>query len=520
MSFVGSLTSIGKMRRLAGHAARAALGAVMLLSGASLQAQAAAPAATPPAKARIVVATVSSNYRDGLVRLAKEYEKTHPGVQVQIQIQPSNGYETWMRTQVASGIDTAPDIFNVNFAAGFYERGMLVDFAQSLSQKNPYTGKAWIETLDPQFVEKYKQGGDCPRLPVDFVEIAFFYNKEIFNKLGLTPPHTWEEMLEQAKRIKQAGYVPFAVPGDTDSYWSGPMGWIFRFFTDAYLRDTLTYCASKPGDWDFVEKNNGNFKLDLNDPYNDSVVVLSQERLLCAVRDHVIRVDDERFREAYQKIKEFAQYWQPGFNGTSYSAAYQLFLTRKAAVMINSSSCISSLERDMSQMRPSDHFEWAVYPIPPLKDSKFHIPPFRGVGGAGLIWGAMKKSPEQTQRTIDFLMFITTPYAAKTLVEEAVKANQPLTGPMLIPGAQMPPVIEKHFAAFRGLGFEKVSFRGLLDEQESVWKWTVWAQRYLDGRISLDQCLAHYQQVIDEAVPRVMKNMNFDMDPKTKDVLK
>jgi hypothetical protein len=88
---------------------------------------------------------------------------------------------------------------------------------------------------------------------------------------------------------------------------------------------------------------------------------------------------------------------------------------------------------------------------------------------------------------------------------------------MLIPGAELPPEMAQRFSAFEGRGFEKLSFRGLADEQESVWKWTVWAQRYLDGRVSLDTCLSRYQGVMEEAVPRVAATMNYDMDPRTKD---
>ena len=134
-----------------------------------------------------------------------------------------------------------------------------------------------------------------------------------------------------------------------------------------------------------------------------------------------------------------------------------------------------------------------------------------------MVFGVVKKNPEQTRRVIDFLMFLTTPHAGQVLVEEAVRARQPINGPLLIPGAPLPPVMEHHFAAFRGRGFEKLSFRGLGDEQESVWKWTVWAQRYLDGRISLEECLERYQALMEEAVPRYARTMNYDMDPRTRD---
>lgn len=468
-------------------------------------------------KARIVVATVSANYREGFLRLAAEYERLHPDVSVSIQIQPVNGYETWLRTQIGSGSDTAPDIYNFNYAYGFYERGLLVNLTPYTKQISPYTGKLWRTSLDPQFLEKFKIGGDVAQIPLDFIEIAFFYNKGIFARLGLRPPTTWEEMLADAEKIRKAGYIPFAVPGDADSYWSGSVGWVFRFFTDAYTRDVVPAALSRPGDWDYDAKLNGRFRLNVRDPYNDATAVLNQERLVGLIRDGRLRMDDPRFREAYQQIKRFADYWQRGFNGTSATSAYQLFLTQKAAMMINTSSAISQLDKDIGDLYPQDRFGWEVFPIPPLTTSRFRIPPFRGVGGPGVSLGVVKKSEEQSRRSVDFMMFLTTPHAAQVLVEEAVRARQPINGPMLIP-AQLPPVMERHFAAFRNRGFEKLSFRGLADEQESVWQWTVWAQRYLDGRVSLDTCLSRYQQAMREAAPRVIKTMNYDMDPRTKDV--
>ena len=50
-------------------------------------------------RAQITLATVSANYREGLLRLAQEYEQLHPEIEVHIQVQPPNGYETWLRTQ-------------------------------------------------------------------------------------------------------------------------------------------------------------------------------------------------------------------------------------------------------------------------------------------------------------------------------------------------------------------------------------------------------------------------------------
>ncbi len=467
--------------------------------------------------AQITVATVSANYRDGLEQLAREYEAQHSGAQVKVQILPANGYETFLRTQVPSGSEKAPDIFNANYAWGFYESGLLINLTPFLKRRNPYTGRAWTETLNAQFLERLKIGGDVAIIPMDFIEIAFYYNADAFNRLHLKPPRSWEEMLRHAERIRDAGLIPFAVPGNADSYWAGTVGWMARFFSDAYTRHLIPLVISRPGDWDYDPRRNANFRLNLNDPYNDAHVVTNGERLLTAVRDRKIRFDGERFAEIYTHIKDFSRYWQRGFHGANSQMAYHLFLTGKAAMLLETSAQISQLLRDMEDLPARARFRWDVFPVPPLTSSRFRVPPFRGVGGAGVMWGVTKKNPEQTRRVVDFLMYLTTPHAAQVLVEQAVRHRRPLIGPMLIPGAEIPETIRRYFRAFEGRGFEKLSFRGLMDEQQSVWEWTVWAQRYMDGRLSLSEFLQRYQRLMERAVPRVIAMQKLDMNPRTKD---
>lgn len=468
--------------------------------------------------AQIFLATVSGNYREGFERLAREYERLHPNVQVKVQIMPSNGYETWLRTQIPGAGEKAPDLFNANFAWGMYEKGLLVNLAPLLHKRNPYTGRVWRDTLNAQFLEKYKVGGGVAFVPIDFVEIGFYYNASLFRTLGLQPPRTWEQMLQMAARIREAGYLPFAVPGNADSYWSGTVGWIVRFFTDAYTRQWVPLVMSRPGDWDYDPQRNGNFRLNLSDPYNDSLVIINGERLLDAVRRRRIRFDTERFAELYSHIKQFSRYWQRGFHGANSITAYNLFLTGRAAILLEGSWLIGDLMQDMSDLPPRSRFDWGVFAVPPLTSSRFRIPPFRGVGGPGLVLGVVKKSPEQVSRVLDFLMFLSSPRGAQILVDEALRNRRPLSGPMLIPGVKMPPQMQAYYSPFEGRGFEKLSFRGLLDEQESVWQWTVWAQRYMEGLSTLEAFLKRYQRLMEEAVPRVIAMQRLDMDPRTKDL--
>jgi ABC-type glycerol-3-phosphate transport system substrate-binding protein len=467
---------------------------------------------------QVTLATVSANYQDGFRKVAAAYEKLHPGVRINVQIMPSNGYETWLRTQIPGGGSGAPDLFNPNYAWGMYEKGLMVNLSPWIQRVNPYTGKPWIATLSTQFIEKFKVGGDVSFIPLDFIEIAFYYNADVCRRLGIATPRTWEEMLQQAERIRRAGIVPFAVPGNADSYWAGTVGWIARFFTDAYTRHLVPLVLSQPGDWDYDARKNGGFRLNLRDPYNDAYVVTNGERILAAVRDGRIRVDDARFAEVYERIRQFSRYWQRGFHGASSQTAYHLFLSGRAAFLLDTSATIGQILKDMDDLPARSRFQWGIFAVPPLTSSRFRVPPFRGVGGPGVVLGVVKKDPAQVARTLDFLMFLTTPSSARILVEEALRNKRPLTGPMLIPGVAFPENIRRLFAPFEGRGFERLSWRGLMDEQQSVWEWTVWAQRYMDGRLTLREFLSRYQKTVMEAVPRVIAMQHLDMNPRTRDI--
>ncbi|MBM3497006.1 MAG: extracellular solute-binding protein, partial [Armatimonadetes bacterium] len=104
-------------------------------------------------QARISLATVSANYKEGFEQVARGYEKLHPGTSAVVQVMPANGYETWLRTQIPGGGSGAPDLFNANYAWGMYEKGLMVNLSPYLQRRNPYTGKPWIETLNTQFIE-------------------------------------------------------------------------------------------------------------------------------------------------------------------------------------------------------------------------------------------------------------------------------------------------------------------------------------------------------------------------------
>ncbi|MFC1734730.1 ABC transporter substrate-binding protein [Candidatus Hydrogenedentota bacterium] len=477
-------------------------------------------------KHQVWMATTSSSFAPGFEILAEEYEKLHPEIDVKVQVLPFQNFGLWMDTRIQGGLDTAPDIHNGNHTWDYFEKGLVIDFAPYLDKINPYTGKPWRSLLSEAYLEKMKRAGGYAVVPYDFIEIAFFYNKDVFKELSLEVPDTWEALLEICEKIKQAGHIPVSIPANQVSYKAQAVAWLSRCFSDAFHRDLIPYVMAQPGDWEYGAKTNEGWKQDIVDPYDDFLITVSGERKIQLSlngikepgRKDSIRYDSPRFREMYTKLKEFSRYWEPGFNGVDDKTAYQLFLTQKAVITLDHSGQISKLLKDMQELYPEDRFDWEIFKFPTMTSAKYCKASFRGVGGPGTMFSVVKKNSAQVARAVDFLMYTTTAHAAKILVDTAIEEELPLIGPMLIKGAEIPENIKERFAPFYDMGIEKTNIAAPLWDNELQWVWTVWAMEYFDDRISLDEFLDRYQKAVEDSLPRLIKAFGYDMDPTTKDM--
>jgi len=247
---------------------------------------------------------------------------------------------------------------------------------------------------------------------------------------------------------------------------------------------------------------------------------LNGEREFRAIREGRLDFRGPKFRRVYERLNELAQFFQPGFMGADSRSATQLFYTRKAAMCLMHSGSITGIIHDFAKMKPEERFEFANFWFPPITDDPLVEGPFRGVGGGGMVLAVMQKNDPAHERNVtDFLQFLTTPESGRLLVELTLADGQPLTGPLLIEGVELPGDLAEKFAVFKGHGFEKVNYRGLRDEQESVQEWVVIAQEYMGGRLSLDGFLERYDQLMHRAVERLIKRDGIDMDPTTRDPL-
>lgn len=474
------------------------------------------PAVVNAQQRTVSIGIADANYKDGLETLARQYEELNPGVTVKVNIVPGMTYVTWIRAAIAGG-DEAPDIFNANYGQGFFESGRTIALTPYLDMVNPYTGVPWRDSFYQEYLDAFKVGAEYSMVPMNYIEIGIYYNQDIFDRVGVAPPGNWREFMDACEAIRAAGYIPIAVPADMDSYWQGTVGWMMRFFTDAYFFDRVPLVMPRPGDYLFDPEREGQFQYDPGDRFSDALVSIQMERVLQAILDGEIAFDGPELHEIWTYIHEFSQHWQMGFHGTDPAGANRLFLTQSAAMMINISAFMQFIDRSLDEMKPENRFEYGVFQIPPLEESELAVIPFRGVGGPLPVFGIVRKSPEQSALAADFLMYMTTPEAGAILLEKAIEAEQYVIGPFVIRDVPMDPELAARFEPFLGLGREKLTFRGLADEQESSWRFSVLAQDFMGGARSRGEFLDLYQRSMVEAIPRIIRMQDLDMDPGTRD---
>ncbi|MEV4300161.1 ABC transporter substrate-binding protein [Microbispora rosea] len=112
----------------------------------------------------------------------REFEKAHPTIKVQIELNNWNDYWSKLQTQLAGR--SAPDVFwdHVSYFPKFSKEGVLTDLAPLIAQD-----KVDTSIYDSKLAEGWKVDGKVYGLPKDWDTIGLFYSTKALKDAGLTP---------------------------------------------------------------------------------------------------------------------------------------------------------------------------------------------------------------------------------------------------------------------------------------------------------------------------------------------
>ena len=138
---------------------------------------------------------------EALNRLKAEFEKEHPNIKLDIQtVGGGADYGAALKAKFAA--NDAPDIFN---NGGFQEMETWMEHLEDMS------GEAWVKDVIPLAKEPMTKDGKLYGMPMNLEGYGFIYNKDLFQKAGITElPKTLSQLDAAAKKLQDAGITPFA----------------------------------------------------------------------------------------------------------------------------------------------------------------------------------------------------------------------------------------------------------------------------------------------------------------------
>ncbi|NBC69290.1 ABC transporter substrate-binding protein [Paenibacillus sacheonensis] len=469
---------------------------------------------------------VSSTNKAGWNAVAAAYTAKNPKVKINVDLKP-DGYADWLRAQLTSATPT-PDIVNGNVVADLIKTKFL-GYNSYLQQLNPYTNNVWIDDFK-DFATQSKDitTGDYYNLNLETVQVAWFYNKSIFEKVGVTPPTTWDELVEVSKKIKAAGYIPIALEGDYDSFWSGSVGWLMRIYADSYLRSKFKDVRCQPGDFCYDEEVDGTWQENIADPHNDDDALVNKNplRQWKAIQDHTLNVTNDDYKEMYTNFKKLIpEYVENGFFGTK--KAYPLFLSQKAAMRLDGAWLITSFDKDLTDSEKNGGsktalpaFEYGVFPMPKMEGPNVDAPVRTIEVPIGFL-SVVKKDQAHNDLVMDFMKFYASAPGYSVYLDATLKDGQGISGPPILKGVQVDPKIQEKFDNLTLLGNSEKGnamgavSRGVADFQPSVREWVSLAQEYFSGKKTVDQFLEAYQKSLDKNFEGALKSQHLELSDLT-----
>jgi raffinose/stachyose/melibiose transport system substrate-binding protein len=140
----------------------------------------------------------------------KAFEEKNPGLKVNYTYYNySPQYITALKAAAAS--NSLPDII------GLQPGSLTQQYREQLVPLNSYAAKEWgddwASKVFPVALKQLTMGnppGDSSYylLPQESQVLTIWYNTAIFNKLGLSVPQTYQELVNAAKKLSENGYIP------------------------------------------------------------------------------------------------------------------------------------------------------------------------------------------------------------------------------------------------------------------------------------------------------------------------
>lgn len=341
------------------------LSAMLVLSGCF--AAASAQTSADPTTLRVMVGTgtTSEGWGKTFKDLVDQFNASNT-YNVKLEMEPIDveQYATKIAAELAT--NNPPDIF-YTWAAGrlkaFVGSGKLYPIGDLLDKD-----AEWKARFLPGMLDSVTFDGKVYAIPGEQNAAALFYNKEIFTKLGLEPPQTYEDLKHVIGVLNDNGIVPMAM-GNQDP-WVGAI--------------LCEYIFNRMGG---------------NEPFDNIVAGTG-------TFEDASYIDGGKIMQELVALKAFPE----GFNGMSYADGNNLFIRGKAGMVCMGSWIVSQIYSKDSEVQ--DKIGIAKFPV--FENGKGNADTWLGQPDLCL---AVSNSCKNMDAAAAFIKSFTTPEAQQAFAE-------------------------------------------------------------------------------------------------------
>jgi multiple sugar transport system substrate-binding protein len=148
----------------------------------------------------------------GVPKAAALYHQLHPNITINV-LNPGGGSSIYTKFTTAVKAGTgAPDLIMLEYQVlpQYIDMNALADISSygAASLQNTFPAWAWKQSTD---------GSKVYAIPQDTGPLVFYYRSDVFTKLGLQPPKTWQDYADAAAKIHAADpsmYIDSFDPSD------------------------------------------------------------------------------------------------------------------------------------------------------------------------------------------------------------------------------------------------------------------------------------------------------------------
>jgi raffinose/stachyose/melibiose transport system substrate-binding protein len=159
------------------------------------------PSTAEPVTLKVWIAGESGTV-NAQTELLDAYHQLHPNVTIETTFQGTELTNPSLLPALASG--NGPDIFASGTGPG--QPQAIINAGYALNLAPYYFQYGWDKVIPKTVVDYTSSDGKLWAIGDSVETTMFFYNKSIFDKVGVTPPTTWAEFKTVADKLKAAGY--------------------------------------------------------------------------------------------------------------------------------------------------------------------------------------------------------------------------------------------------------------------------------------------------------------------------